>query len=236
MMMQLIRMARFSAAHMVPTSPSEAARRLHGHDWNVEVMLRGRMDEKTGWLIDFGQIADALAPVLDRLDHHCLNDIEGIEIPDNPSVERWIFDRLKDSLPMLSGIRLSIRGDLRFAPRHLIEDARLDLPRRVGFSIESAHSLPHSGEGHKCKRIHGHSFRVEVGSGSDVSRLEQHCRKIYDLLDHRYLNEIEGLENPTSENLAAWIWEALQGDVPDLSVVIVRESENCACIYRGPSG
>lgn len=111
------------------------------------------------------------------------------------------------------------------------------------FTIEAAHHLPNVPENHKCRRLHGHSFRVEIRvagpvqqeSGwimdfADVSRAFQ---PLYEQLDHHYLNEIEGLENPTSEHLARWIWRRLKPALPALSEVIVRETCTAGCVYRG---
>jgi len=232
MQVELVRAMEFSAAHEVPGSPYEPARRLHGHTFTVELRLEGPLDRERGWLVDFAEIRRAFAPCAEMLDHSYLNEIEGLETPDNPTLERWIFERVKSSLPYLRSVHVRIAGDLRFAPRHLFEDAALELPARLGFGIECAHSLPNVEPEHKCRRIHGHSFRIEVGAG-DLDHLGRRLRKIYNDLDHRYLNEIEGLENPTSENLARWIWRALEGEVPDLAVVVVRESPDCASIYRG---
>lgn len=111
------------------------------------------------------------------------------------------------------------------------------------FQIEAAHHLPHVPAGHKCARIHGHSFRVEVQVSGDVGTtsgwvmdfadLRIAFQPLFDQLDHHYLNEIEGLENPTSENLARWIWQRLQSRLPGLSQVIVQETCNAGCVYRG---
>lgn len=111
------------------------------------------------------------------------------------------------------------------------------------FTIEAAHHLPNVPEGHKCRRLHGHSFRIEVhvsgpvaareGWVQDFADLGQAFKPIYDRLDHYCLNEIEGLENPTSENLARWIWQRLKPGLPMLSSIVVRETCNSGCIYRG---
>jgi 6-pyruvoyltetrahydropterin/6-carboxytetrahydropterin synthase len=118
----------------------------------------------------------------------------------------------------------------------------LDLYRE--FTIEAAHRLPHVPAGHKCARLHGHSFRIEIqvrghvdpqtGWVMDFADLRTAFQPIYDQLDHRYLNEIEGLENPTSENLARWIWRALKPRLPQLSRIIIRETCTSGCIYEGP--
>ncbi|AXI82628.1 6-carboxytetrahydropterin synthase QueD [Xylella taiwanensis] len=111
------------------------------------------------------------------------------------------------------------------------------------FIIEAAHCLPHVPAGHKCARLHGHSFRIEVHvSGTldpdtgwimDFSDLKHAFQPIYDQLDHHYLNEIEGLENPTSERLAMWIWDRLKPVLPALSEIVVHETCTSGCRYRG---
>ena len=111
------------------------------------------------------------------------------------------------------------------------------------FDFEAAHRLPHVPEGHKCARLHGHSFRVELhvagplrepeGWVMDFADLKTAWRPLHDALDHRYLNEIPGLENPTSEVLARWIWRRLADSLPGLSAVVVRETCTTGCVYRG---
>ena len=111
------------------------------------------------------------------------------------------------------------------------------------FTIEAAHRLPNVPAGHKCARLHGHSFRIELHlSGevdahtgwvmdfADVKRLFQ---PTYDRLDHHYLNDIQGLENPTSENLARWIWNEVKPLLPGLSKVVVHETCTSGCVYSG---
>ncbi len=112
------------------------------------------------------------------------------------------------------------------------------------FTFEAAHSLPTFPEGHKCRRLHGHSFRIEVRVAGDVDErqgwlvdygdIKEICEPIRKRLDHYHLNEIDGLENPTAENLARWIWQRLRPHLPLLSAVIVHETCTSACAYRGP--
>ncbi|MCZ7630716.1 MAG: 6-carboxytetrahydropterin synthase QueD [Microthrixaceae bacterium] len=111
------------------------------------------------------------------------------------------------------------------------------------FGFESAHRLPNVPEGHKCARLHGHSFRVSVhvegpvGEASgwvvDFADISATCAPVREELDHRYLNEIAGLENPTSEVLAMWIWDRLASRLPGLSMVEVSETCTSGCRYRG---
>lgn len=112
------------------------------------------------------------------------------------------------------------------------------------FTIEAAHRLPHVPEGHKCARLHGHSFGIELhvsgepgpetGWVMDFADIKSAFRPLYDQLDHHYLNDIPGLENPTSERLAAWIWERLKPALPALSAIVVRETCTSGCRYIGP--
>ncbi len=114
---------------------------------------------------------------------------------------------------------------------------------KKSFQFEAAHSLPHLPAGHKCARLHGHSFKVELtvegpvneklGWLVDYAELSDVFRPAWEKLDHRYLNEIEGLENPTSENIARWIWNEIQPQIPLLTTIEVAETCNASCIYRG---
>lgn len=111
------------------------------------------------------------------------------------------------------------------------------------FTFEAAHHLPNVPEGHKCARLHGHSYKVivhveapvepESGWVMDFGDLKKAFKPLEARLDHYYLNDIEGLENPTSEVLARWIWERLKPTLPDLSALTVRETCTSGCTYRG---
>ena len=102
------------------------------------------------------------------------------------------------------------------------------------FQIEAAHRLPRVPPGHKCARMHGHSFRVEIhvsgpvgadtGWVMDFADIKQAFAPVFDALDHRYLNDIPGLDNPTSENLARYIWHELKPSLPLLVRVVVHET------------
>ena len=111
------------------------------------------------------------------------------------------------------------------------------------FTFEAAHRLPNVPEWHKCARLHGHSFKVAIhvvgpvdpqaGWIMDFGDIKSAFKPLYDQLDHYYLNEIEGLDNPTSENLARWIWTRLKPELPELSQIVVNETCTSGCVYRG---
>jgi len=111
------------------------------------------------------------------------------------------------------------------------------------FTFESAHRLPNVPEGHKCAKLHGHSYWVKVtvegpvgehtGWVQDFADLKSAFRPLLDVLDHNYLNEISGLENPTSEVLAMWIWGHLRSELPLLSCVEVKETSTSDCAFKG---
>lgn len=111
------------------------------------------------------------------------------------------------------------------------------------FTFEAAHRLPNVPVEHKCHRLHGHSFRVSIhvcgavdeqhGWIQDFADLEVAFKPLHAQLDHYYLNEIEGLSNPTSENVARWIWKRLKPSLPRLDRIVIRETCTSGCVYRG---
>jgi 6-pyruvoyltetrahydropterin/6-carboxytetrahydropterin synthase len=111
------------------------------------------------------------------------------------------------------------------------------------YHFEAAHFLPRVPEGHKCKRMHGHSYEValiiegeldpELGWVMDFGDLDRHVVPLIDALDHRVLNDLEGLGNPTSELLAVWMWQQLKPRLPLLVELQIAETPASRCIYRG---
>ena len=107
MHVSLSKTIHFEAAHWLPTFPEgHKCRRMHGHSFVVEVIVEGEVDEATGYLIDFGEVKAACQPIEDQLDHRLLNEIEGLENPTAEMLARWIYDRVKPTLPLLSRVRV----------------------------------------------------------------------------------------------------------------------------------
>lgn len=113
----------------------------------------------------------------------------------------------------------------------------------VSMSFDAAHRLPAVPAGHKCGNLHGHTFLVEVYVEGDVSDssgwvvdfgdLKTLVKPYVDQLDHTYLNDIEGLENPTSENIARWLWARLAPGIKGLAKIVVKESPTSGAVYTG---
>ncbi len=111
------------------------------------------------------------------------------------------------------------------------------------FRFEAAHRLPNVPEGHKCARLHGHSYRVELhvsgptdphlGWVVEFADIKAAFKPHLERLDHHYLNEIEGLENPTSENISRWIWKRVKPALPGLSRIVVHETCTSGSVYCG---
>jgi queuosine biosynthesis protein QueD len=111
------------------------------------------------------------------------------------------------------------------------------------FTFESARKLTRLPENHKCSRVHGHTFRVIIHVAGDIdadtgwlmdfSELDSKINQIREQLDHGFLNDIPGLENPTTENIARWIWNTLKPGLVCLSRVVIQENPFSGCIYTG---
>ncbi|MFT3990285.1 MAG: 6-carboxytetrahydropterin synthase QueD [Luteolibacter sp.] len=111
------------------------------------------------------------------------------------------------------------------------------------FRFEAAHTLPTLPEGHKCRQMHGHTFRLEIsvegvvdetiGWVYDHKRISDAMNPLLDLLDHSYLNDVPGLESPTIEIIAAWFWRKLEPSLPGLAEIVVWETPTSRCSFKG---
>ena len=111
------------------------------------------------------------------------------------------------------------------------------------FAVEAARSLPNLSENHPCKKIHGHSFKITItvtgeinghtGFVMDFADIDSAFSPIHEIIDHAYLNDIKGLDNPSSENLCRWIWPKLKNSLVGLKKIEIKETESTGCIYKG---
>src|SRR4030095_1138989 len=156
---------------------------------------------------------------------------------DRPAPNRGVDSRRQTKRPFsTSDAQIHLDAD---TARRLIMRARVT----KDFTFEAAQTLPKAPEGHKCRRVHGHSFKVEVCIEGDVdstvgwlydhANISAAMKPLLKMLDHTYLNDIEGLENPTIENMAEWFWKKLEPQCPGLYEIVVPETPTARCIYRG---
>jgi 6-pyruvoyltetrahydropterin/6-carboxytetrahydropterin synthase len=230
--------AGFEAACHIPALPEgHRSRRLHGHSY----FAQARCALPGGWAPFAGgevsTLRERLAAACAPLDHALLN--EQLANPTDENLARWLHERLRaQQVPGLqqvsvystahSGVDLDAAGHAHVWRR---------------YRFQSAHWLPNVPPGHKCGRLHGHGFEVIVHANTtlaaqddlalDYDQLDALWAPLHFELNYRCLNEIEGLTNPTSEVLAAWLWQRLKPDLPALSWITVYETGSCGANYNG---
>jgi len=228
MQVELIKEFTFQAAH-ANAAGDERQRRVHGHGYRVEVVAQGPIDARLGWLVDYGDVSAAFRPVFDALDHRDLRDVDGLADTTLTGLRAYILERMRADLPVVHNVRVSIDGACRFEPVTL---GGADDISRVRCTAECAHFLPELPVSHKCRRLHGHSFVIEL-AGPEPEALVAGLESVYGAIDHRCLNDLPGLGNPTSEHLSRWVWDQVHPVVPSLRSVLVAETCTARCLYRG---
>lgn len=224
----------FEAARRVSILPEEhPSRNLHGHSF----LARLRAELPLDWAPFQGGETDALATALSEcvsaLDYQDLN--AHLPIPTDENLARWIRECLR--VPGLESVGVQ---STRNQGADLDQSEHVHVWRR--FRFEAAHQLPNVPEGHQCGRMHGHGFEIILHAnqdlaghdmGVDFDHLAEVWEPIQSELHYACLNDIPGLENPTSEILARWIWERVQPELPALSWVTVYETATAGCHYDG---
>ncbi len=224
------------AAHRNP-SGNERQQRLHGHSYRIELLAAGPAAPGPGWVVDFGELKSLMQPVLQLVDHGHLNELPGMgEDVSTAGLERWVLEQVQ-SRPggppeWFRGARVTIMGDLAFRPVRLPASEREHIPARIGFGFEAAQSLPRLPDTHPCRRLHGHSYRMEVAA-TDLDQLGPHLLVLYETLDHRYLNDVEGLDHATCERICRWTWEWLAARDAGVLAVAAQETPSARCVYFG---
>ncbi len=226
--------APFEAARQVEVLPAgHRARRLHGHGF----LARIRAELPPGWAPFPGAETEALTErlreIVAPLDYALLNNY--IPVPTDENVARWIRAQL--AVPGLERVGVQSTRD---------QGADLDGREHVHvwrrFRFEAAHRLPNVPAGHPCGRMHGHGFEVILHAdqnlqgrdlGVDFDQLSELWMPLHNELHHACLNDLPGLDNPTSERLAAWLWRRLQPECPLLSWITVYETATAGCHYDG---
>ena len=224
----------FEAACQIPIlPPGHRSRRLHGHSF----LARVRAALPAGWAPfpggECGALTAALSAAVAPLDYQYLNDL--LPIPTDENLARWVRRNLE--VPGLVTVGVRSTPD---TGAELTASDHCHLWHR--FRFEAAHRLPHVPAGHPCGRMHGHGFEVILHAdqelagqdmGLDFDYLASLWAPLQAELHHACLNDLAGMENPTSELLAGWIWRRLKPEQPALSWVSVYETATAGCHFDG---
>ena len=225
--------AGFESARQLHALPAgHRARGLHGHGFRASA----RAELPEGWATYDGgeveQLQARLVACVAPLDHRLLNEL--VEEPDDARLAHWVGEQLGLGAPCAIGVQSTASTGVDQG-----RDGRLLLWRRYRF--QSAHRLPNVPLGHKCGRMHGHGFEAVVhvalapgeSSALAADRLDDHWAPLHIALNYACLNELPGLENPTSEMLSRWIWQQLSPATPGLASIRVYETASCGAQYDG---
>ncbi len=222
-----------SARHVSILPEGHRSRRLHGHSFMAKV----RVEAPLGWATypggEVSELRERLERCIEPLDYRLLNDL--LEQPTDENLARWARAKLALNGIDQVGIQSAVHEGV-----DLDRNDHAHIWRRYVF--ESAHRLPNVPKEHKCGRMHGHGFEVilhanvNLGSrdfGVDYDHLDQCWAPIHADLHHACLNDVPGLENPTSELIGSWIWNRLKPELPELSWVTVYETASCGAHFDG---
>lgn len=216
--------ASFEAARRLERSSDRRAR-LHGHSFLAQVRAELPANFAPFPGVEAETLTERLREVIAPLDYALLND--HLSEPTDENLAGWIQTRL--GLPGIAQVSVRSAEDQGATVNR---EGQTQGWRR--FRFEAAHQLPNVPPGHPCGRMHGHGFEIILrGIGTDAAQLEAAWTPLHEQLHWACLNDLPGLENPTSEWLAAWLWARLQSALPELSRVTVYETATAGCHYDG---
>ncbi len=223
----------FESARYLPGYASgHKLRRQHGHGFTARIRTKTPSHSTITNTEPVNILEHHLNDCITELDYSLLND--HIQNPTDAEIARWIQRKIKLPQNELIGISSTAHqgSDLESA-------GNIHIWRRYRF--EAAHQLPNVPKGHQCGRMHGHGFEVILHvdlpltqqSSFDYATLDDHWQPLHEILNHTCLNNIPGLENPTSESICGWLWHRLKSSLPFLSWVTVYETVTAGCHYDG---
>ena len=229
--------SRFEGARAVRILPTtHPSHRLHGHSFIAKTRKKLKdSDVAVGSaILDEEQLL--LEKITSQLDYRYINEI--IDIPTDENIARWLFEGNRFGQARSRGH--SKHPEPRSRSRFIRAGSSLaKIPLR-----SPPHQLPNVGPEHKCGRMHGHGFEVIIHAIQDISSQQMgmdydliatHWESVRKQISNKCLNDVPGLENPTSETIARWIWDQLKADLPDLSWVTVFETAMAGCHFDGSS-
>ena len=225
---------RFEAAHRLPNVPADhKCGRMHGHGF--EVILHARREPGNDDMdIDRDRLGAVWAPLHRRLHHTCLNDLPGLANPTSELLSAWLWERLKPLLPALS--RISVYETAGAGCHYDGRCFRIRTERR----FESALRLVRAPDGASRRRLHGHGYLVRLhlsapldqvmGWVMDYGDVKARYQPVYNLLDHRLLNELPRLGDAGPASLARWLREEAAAELPQIDRIDLQETPGCGVL------
>ncbi len=208
------------------------AAHLHGHSYSASIRVPIPVNDRNNSPEQVSFLKQQLATSLEPLNYSLLN--KHIDVPTDENLARWLHHKI--NLAAIDRVAIQSTHD---SGVDLDKKGHAHIWRRYRF--EAAHQLPNVPKGHPCGNMHGHGFEVILHAdqdnisdmGIDFDAIDNHWQALHEQLDYHCLNDIKGLENPTSEVLAHWIWQQLKADFVQLSWVTVYETHTSGCHYNG---
>jgi 6-pyruvoyltetrahydropterin/6-carboxytetrahydropterin synthase len=228
---QIIKTVYIEAARCITGASNNIC--FTGNSYRIDLVAESTISATIGWVVDYAELKNLFEPVRQRLDHHCLNDIPGLESDTSPSaIEAWINNELQPWPEWFSGARVYPPSPSAFSTQWLEEEPISCLPERLAFTFSAAQSLPQLPYGHPCRELHGHTYQIEIACIKNTA-LPRIAEMLFNQLHNRYLNQIQGLEQATAERIAVWVWMQLEKNDSGPIVVVVQETPNNRCYYFG---
>ena len=227
--------APFEAALQLDVLPhGHRSKGMHGHSFMAKVRAPEAAVAAPFAGGEVNALATQLRNVINPLNYSYLNDV--IDVPTDENIARWVYAGFPQGSLEIAGVQST-----HDEGADLDQDGNAHIWRRYRF--EAAHQLPNVPQGHQCGRMHGHGFEVIIhvqqqlsadeAMGVDYEQLDRNWEPLQQHLGYSCLNDIEGLENPTSEVISSWIWDRLAPQVAGLSWVSVYETATAWCHFDG---
>ncbi len=238
--MKVTRKFKFSACHYLsnPEWPDEKNRqffgksaRMHGHNFTIFVTIEGDVNPKTGMVINLENLKNMVSPIIEELDHRCLNELPYFKrkIPTLENIAIFIFERVEEQL---DGVRLySIRAEIN--DEIAVEFNGRNTIKRLMFKFSSSHRLPsekvknHNVYGKCGEERHGHDYYFEIWFRGDEEIARVEISKIVNIFDHNDLDSISALEYSTGEYILQFLWQKIKKIDGIFPVkMVLKETEN----------
>lgn len=230
---RIVKTVYVETAHRLFPASDDTEARYSGHSYRIDLMAEGTIHPAYGWVVDYTDLKALFEPLRKQLDHCCLDHIPALRGHHEPKdIEAWINESLRPWPDWFAGVRVSFAVQPGFHPVMLPPDPVQDLPARLAFTFSAAQSLPQLPEEHPCHNLHGHSYQVEI-AGKAEALLEKTARLLFDYFDGRYLNTLPGLEQATSERIAACVWRMAEEAGAAPFFVAIQETPSNRCHYFG---